>query len=106
MRDVSSQRKLEKLETALGDRQIKNENDWIIDSLCSNHVIGDKVKLYKDLKVRGTPVMERHKMEIVNVMLAEEVYENKNVLPDIQELQEKLQTKVHLDSSQDVANLT
>ncbi|GAA0169151.1 hypothetical protein LIER_23696 [Lithospermum erythrorhizon] len=39
-------------------------------------------------------------------MSTEEVYEDNNVLPDTQELQEKLQIKLQLDPSQDVADRT
>ncbi|GAA0175152.1 hypothetical protein LIER_28387 [Lithospermum erythrorhizon] len=82
------------------------KNDGIIDPGLSNYIIGDEVKVYKDLKIIGTPIMEGQKMETVNVMLAGEVCEDKNVFPDTQELQEKLQIKLQLGPSEDVIDQT
>ncbi|GAA0162568.1 hypothetical protein LIER_18632 [Lithospermum erythrorhizon] len=62
------------------------------------------MKVYKDLKVTGRPVMDGQKIETVNVMSAKKVYKDKSVLPDTQELQEKLQIKLQLGPSEDVAN--
>ncbi|GAA0172614.1 hypothetical protein LIER_26409 [Lithospermum erythrorhizon] len=79
-------------------------NDEIIDLGGSNHIIRDEVKVYKDLKVTNTPILERREIEVLNVMLAEEVNIDKVVLPYTEELQEKLQIKLQLGPSQDVAN--
>ncbi|GAA0186600.1 hypothetical protein LIER_33888 [Lithospermum erythrorhizon] len=80
--------------------------DRIVDSRCSNHVIGEEVKVYKDLKVTGTPVMEGQEIETVNVMSAKEVYEDKIVLPNTQELQENMQIKLQASPLEDVVDET
>ncbi|GAA0187398.1 hypothetical protein LIER_34686 [Lithospermum erythrorhizon] len=81
---------------------------WVVGVVrgCSNHVIGEEVKVYKDLKVTGTPVIEGQEMETVNVMSAKEVYEDKIVLPNTQELQENMQIKLQPSPLEDVADET
>nr|GEW40517.1 retrovirus-related Pol polyprotein from transposon TNT 1-94 [Tanacetum cinerariifolium] len=60
--------------TITSDKKIDYENDWIVDSGCSNHMTGDREKL-KD--VHGDPVMMGQRMESVYVMSAETAYVNK-----------------------------
>ncbi|GAA0186114.1 hypothetical protein LIER_33402 [Lithospermum erythrorhizon] len=80
------------------------KNDWIIDSGHSNHMTGDGVKVYMDLEITGTPVIEGRTLEVVNVMSVEEAYVDKAELSDIQKLQEHVEFKLQLDPSQDGGN--
>ncbi|KAH7863862.1 hypothetical protein Vadar_022839 [Vaccinium darrowii] len=100
----------EKSETALAtlpNRGAINYNDdWIVDSRCSNHMTGDKkklsnlsiykgdrvvvtannsrlpithidLKMYQSLKPMGTPIMEGRRLESIYVMSAESAYADK-----------------------------
>ncbi|KAF2320714.1 hypothetical protein GH714_030269 [Hevea brasiliensis] len=85
--------------TITTSEQIDNDNDWIIDSGCSNHMTGMKknllsvaqltssghfvlfglqdVKMYRDLKISEKPMMKGRRLKSVYVMSVELAYVDK-----------------------------
>ncbi|KAE8727767.1 tir-nbs resistance protein [Hibiscus syriacus] len=89
--------------TVITPERIDYKDDWIVDSGCSNHIMGDKqklqnlseykggrvvviadnsrlpithigVKVYRDLKISETPTMEGRRLESIYAMSVESAY--------------------------------
>ncbi|GAA0165345.1 hypothetical protein LIER_20776 [Lithospermum erythrorhizon] len=81
------------------------KNDRIIDPGCYNHIIGYEVEVYKDLKSTGALVIEGRKWKLSTSCHSKKSIKT-SVLPNTQELQEKLPIELQLGPSEDVADQT
>ncbi|KAM1256948.1 hypothetical protein EV1_030743 [Malus domestica] len=84
--------------TVTTPKRIDYNNDWIVDSGCSNHMTGDKQKLqnlseYKGSRVVVTADNSRLPIAHIGKMIVTPSSE-KEVLPDSREFGEKLQQKM------------
>ncbi|KAM1808410.1 hypothetical protein ACFX11_031301 [Malus domestica] len=84
--------------TVTTPKRIDYNNDWIVDSGCSNHMTGDKQKLqnlseYKGSRVVVTADNSRLPITHIGKMIVTPSSE-KEVLPDSREFGEKLQQKM------------